>query len=567
MKRSKKGLKVVLFAGCGGADLGIEAAVGHVDVAINHSPTAIAVHQQNFPRARHYTTDVWEVDPREAARGRPVDLLWASPDCTHFSVAKGGTPREKNIRSLAWVVVDWARKVRPRVIFLENVSEFRTWGPLGPDGRPDKARMGETFDQWMGALQILGYRVEHRVLDASHYGAPTKRRRLFLVARCDGQPIRWPEPTHGPGKLPLRTAAECIDWSIPCPSIFERKKPLAEKTMWRIAEGLRRFVLENPEPFIVGCGGRAGQTPATPASRPMGTITAKNDRALVVPSIVKVNHGGQADRGEPIDAPLSTVTAARRGHALVTPTMVSIDHGSSPAGKAPADAALGTITTENRHAVVAPTLVQTGYGERPGQRARYLDLHEPLGTVVADGQKHALVTSFMAKHYGGVVGVPFDGRPMDTITATDHHALAAATLEPFAGPLSEQEWEAFDPRNVPPARDHVAEVRAFLTTYYGEGSTGQRADRPMRTITALARLGLVMVHGVQHQIVDIGMRMLEPEELLRAQFGRFAEGYDLSAATSKAAKVRLIGNSVCPEVAEAVVRANMGDEARELVAA
>ncbi|NOK06213.1 MULTISPECIES: DNA cytosine methyltransferase [Myxococcus] len=531
MKRSKREKNVVLFAGFGGADKGIEAAGHRVHVAINHDETAIAAHRKNFPHARHYVTDVWEVEPREATRGHPVGLLWASPDCTHFSVAKGGTPREKNIRSLAWVVVDWARKVRPRCIFLENVSEFRTWGPLGPDGRPDKARMGETFDQWLGALQILGYQVDFRVLDASQYGAPTKRRRLFLVARCDGQPIRWPEPTHGPGRLPLRTAAECIDWSLPCPSIFERKRPLAEKTLWRIAEGLRRFVLENPEPFIVGCGGRAGQTPPTPVGAPVGTITAKNDRALVVPSIVKVNHGGQADRGEPIDAPLSTVTAARRGHALV-----------------------------------APTLVQTGYGERPGQRARYLDLHEPLGTVVADGQKHALVTSFLAKHYGGVVGVPFDGRPMDTITATDHHSLAAATLLKVQGESAG--WDVRTPMpTIVAGGNHVAEVRAFLTTYYGEGSTGQRVDRPMRTITALARMGLVMVAGVQHQIVDIGMRMLEPEELLRAQFGRFAEGYDLSAATSKAAKVRLIGNSVCPEVAEAVVRANMGAEAQVLEAA
>ncbi|PTL79077.1 DNA cytosine methyltransferase [Vitiosangium sp. GDMCC 1.1324] len=515
---SKPGLVIDLFAGGGGASTGIEAALGRtVDVAINHSATALAVHAKNHPRTKHLTADIWEVKPKEVTRGRPMDVLWASPDCTHFSVAKGGVPREKGIRSLAWVVVEWARAVRPRVIFLENVGEFRTWGPLGEDGRPDKARMGETFEQWLGALQILGYQVDYRVLDASHYGAPTKRRRLFLVARCDGEPIRWPEPTHGPGKLPLRTAAECIDWSLPCPSIFGRKKPLAEKTLWRIAEGIRRFVLENPTPFIVGCGGRAGQTPPTPVNAPVGTIIAKNDRAIVVPSIVKVNHGGEAARGEAINEPLSTVTALRRGHALV-----------------------------------APTLVQTGYGERPGQRARTLDLHDPLGTVVAEGQKHALVSAFLTKHYGGVVGVPFDGRPMDTVTAQDHHALTIATLAPSG-----------------PAQDfRIAEVRAFLTTYYGDDATsGQRVDRPLRTITAKARMGLVLVEGIEHQIVDIGMRMLEPEELLRAQFGRFAQGYDLSAATSKASKVRLIGNSVCPEVAEAVVRANLGELSSERRAA
>ncbi|NBD09239.1 DNA cytosine methyltransferase [Corallococcus silvisoli] len=548
-KRHCRGLVVDLFAGGGGASTGIEAALGRdVDVAINHSATALAVHAANHPRTQHLTADIWDVPPRDVAKGRPVDVLWASPDCTHFSVAKGGTPREKGIRSLAWVVIDWARDVRPGCIFLENVAEFRTWGPLGPDGRPDKARMGETFEQWRGVLELLGYTVDFRVLDASLYGAPTRRRRLFLVARCDGQPIHWPEPTHGPGKLPLRTAAECIDWSLPCPSIFTRKRPLAEKTLWRIAEGLRRFVLESPEPYIVGCGGRAGQTPPTPVSAPVGTITAKNDRAVMVPSLIKVNHGGEAARGEPIDAPLSTVTAQRRGHALVMPTMVTIDHGTSSAGMTAADAPLPTVTTENRHAVVAPTLVQTGYGERPGQRARYLDLHQPLGTVVADGQKHALVSAFIAKHFGnGVVGVPFDGRPLGTITAQDHHALVSASLG---------------------VGDHTADVRAFLTSYYGDDATsGQRVDRPMRTITAKARMGLVTVAGVEHQIVDIGMRMLEPEELLRAQFGRFAATYDMSAATSKAAKVRLIGNSVCPEAAEAVVRANLGDSIQGLEAA
>ncbi|MBZ4400395.1 DNA cytosine methyltransferase [Myxococcus sp. AS-1-15] len=535
MKCNKPPKKVVLFAGCGGADKGIEAVLGPMDIAINHSPTAIAVHRDNFPNATHYISDVWEVSPEQAVNGHPVDVLWASPDCTHFSVAKGGAPREKGIRSLAWVVVDWARRVRPRCIFLENVAEFLTWGPLDADGRPDKARAGETFDQWMGALQILGYQVAYKVLDASKFGARTKRRRLFLVARCDGLPIRWPEETHGtaPGLKPLRTAAECIDWSLPCPSIFERKKPLAEKTMWRIAEGLRRFVLENPEPYIVGCGGRAGQTPPTPVGAPVGTITAKNDRALVVPSLVKVNHGGQDARGERIDAPLSTVTASQRGHA-----------------------------------VVAPTLIQTGYGERPGQRARYLDLHEPLGTVVADGQKHALVSAFVTKHFGGHMtpGSPLT-RPIDTITATDHNAVTAATLVKLRGDCTGADVSGPMP-TVTGQGNHIAEVRAFLTSYYGEDATGgQRVDRPMRTITAKARMGLVTVAGVEHQIVDIGMRMLEPHELLRAQFGRFADTFDMRAAKSKAAKVRLIGNSVCPEVAEALVRANMGDELADRSAA
>jgi DNA (cytosine-5)-methyltransferase 1 len=243
---------VDLFAGGGGASTGIEAATGRtVDIAINHDPVALETHKRNHPRTRHLEADIWEVKPKEATQGQPVELLWASPDCTHFSVAKGGKPRKQNIRSLAWAVVTWAHEVRPACIFLENVAEFRGWGPLDDEGRPIKAQMGETFRVWKGALEALGYQVDFRILDASQYGAPTRRRRLFLIARCDGLPIVWPEITHGPGKAPLHTAAECIDWSIPCPSIFDRKKPLAEKTLWRIAQGIRRFVLESADPFIV----------------------------------------------------------------------------------------------------------------------------------------------------------------------------------------------------------------------------------------------------------------------------------------------------------------------------
>jgi DNA (cytosine-5)-methyltransferase 1 len=586
----QEGIVVDLFAGGGGASTGIEAAIDRkVDLAINHSAVALAVHRDNHPGTEHLTADIWEVRPKEAVRGRPVDLLWASPDCTHFSVAKGGKPRKKEIRSLAKVITRWARAVRPRVIFVENVAEFRGWGPLGKDGQPDKARMGESFRRWVAKFEALGYVVDWRVLDASRFGAPTRRKRLFIVARCDGEAIQWPKPTHGPGLLPLHTAAECIDWSIPCPSIFERKKPLAVKTLWRIAQGIKRFVLENPKPYIVemnhsnrphgideplgvvttqhnrfnlvvpvvaGVGGRAGQSQATPGDAPLGTVTAKNDRALIAPYLVKVNHGGDDARGESLEDPLSTVTATQRGHALI-----------------------------------APTLIQTGYGERPGQRPRYLDLHEPLGTVMADGQKHAvvaahlsrqfgegvgsavdepaptimpagmgktaLVSAFLAKHYGGVTGQQLD-LPIGTITAIDHHSPVAATLLKLNGECHGADLE--DPMpTVTAGGFHIAEVRAFLTAYYGTDGTegkGQSLFEPMRTITAKARLGLVTVRGAEYQIIDIGMRMLEPHELAAAQFGRFAPDYDLSKATTKAAKVRLIGNSVCPENAEAVVYAN-----------
>lgn len=447
---------VDLFAGGGGASVGIEAALGRpVDLAINHSATALAVHAANHPQTRHLTADIWEVRPEDAVGGRPVSVLWASPDCTHFSVAKGDVPRDHGIRSLAWVVVEWAKAVRPEVILLENVREFQGWGPLGDDGRPCRARMGETFREWRAALTALGYQVDHRILDASAYGAPTRRKRLFLVARRDGRPIRWPVPTHGPGRKPYHTAAECIDWTLPCPSIFERTRPLAEKTLWRIAQGIRRYVIEAAEPFVL-----------------------------------KVNHGKNEFRGQSIREPLSTVTATQRGHALVS--------------------------------------------------------------------------AFIAKHFGGVVGTDLRD-PVSTVTARDHHSLAAATLLKLRGQCHGASPAEPMP-TVTAAGTHVAEVRAFLTAYYGCDRSGQPLTDPMRTLTTRDRLGLVTVHGVDYQIVDIGMRMLEPHELLAAQFGRFAADYDLSAAQTKTAKVRLIGNSVCPEVAEALVRANCGGLAAREVA-
>lgn len=252
-------LVVDLFAGGGGASTGIEHALGrHVDVAVNHDPQAVSLHEANHPQTRHFVSDVFEVDPRAVCGDQPVGLMWASPDCKHFSKAAGGKPVSKKIRGLAWVVVKWAKLVKPRVICLENVEEFQTWGPLADDGRPCPARKGMTFRRWKAQLENLGYQVEHRELRACDYGAPTIRKRLFLVARCDGEPIVWPAPTHGPGPglRPHRTAAECIDWSIPCPSIFERERPLAEATMRRIAHGIKRYVLDAAKPYIV----RIGQT-------------------------------------------------------------------------------------------------------------------------------------------------------------------------------------------------------------------------------------------------------------------------------------------------------------------
>lgn len=510
-------LVVDLFAGGGGASVGIEAALGRrVDLAINHSPIALAVHRLNHPNTVHLPADIWEVHPEAATGGRAVDVLWASPDCTHFSVAKGDVPRDQGIRSLAWAVVGdpradrsaganradpanhpgWMRTVRPRVVFMENVREFESWGPLCPEGRPVKRLAGTEFARFIDAIQDLGYEVEWRVLDAAAFGAPTRRRRLFIVARRDGLPIRWPEPTHGegPGLLPERTAAEIIDWSIPAPSIFERRRPLAPKTLERIAAGIDRYVLREPQPFIVDM---------TRTNRPL-------------------------HRDEP----------------------------------------LGVVTTQgNRFNLVAPTLIQTGHGDRPGQAPRVPGLHKPLGTVCAGGAKRALVAAMLTKHYGGMVGHKPD-RSVGAITARDGHALTTATLALFRG-TSAGHSGAGDVRaplpTVTAGGCHVGLVRAFLTAYYSSGSVGQSLRRPVRTITAKARLGLVTVHGVDYQIADIGMRMLEPHELLAAQFGRFAAGYRMDATKvvrgkhrqlSKADRIRLIGNSVAPEVSEALVRAN-----------
>ncbi|MNX49187.1 Modification methylase BspRI [compost metagenome] len=493
------------FAGGGGASLGIEMALGRSpDIAVNHDPEAIAMHAANHPTTRHYCESVWDVRPKVVTGGRPVGLAWFSPDCKHFSKAKGGKPVDKAIRGLAWVVIRWARDVRPRVIILENVEEFQTWGPLGEDGRPCPARKGMTFHRWLRELRGLGYQVEYRELRACDYGAPTTRKRLFLIARCDGQPIVWPEPTHGPGRAhQYRTAAECIDWSLPTPSIFERERPLAENTMRRIARGLKRYVLDAAEPFII-----------------------------------PLTHQGDS-RTYSIHDPMRTVTGANRGE----------------------------------HALISPTLIQTGYGEREGQAPRSLDIHQPLGTVVAGGAKHALVTAFLAKHYGGNEGPGTQlTLPMDTITTVDHHALVASHLVKLRGGLDTHHTTAQGLETPVPTitagGTHLAEVRAFLIKYYGKGESAQ-LKLPMHTVTTHDTFGLVMVHGEEYAIADIGMRMLAPRELFRAQ--GFPDTYLIAIdykgkPLSATAQVRMCGNSVSPYHAAAIVAANVG-EARSAVSA
>lgn len=474
------------FAGGGGASRGIELALGRSpDIAVNHDPEAVAMHQANHLLTRHLCGNVWDVDPRAVTSGRRVGLAWFSPDCTFHSKARGGVPfrdpkSAKGRRGLAWVVVRWARAVRPRVIALENVEEFQSWGPLGDDGRPCPARRGHTFRRWVGQLRNLGYAVEWRELRACDYGAPTTRKRLFLLARCDGLPIVWPEATHGPGRaFAHRTAAECIDWTLPCPSVFGRAKPLAEKTLARIARGVRRFVLEAAKPFIVSYYG-----------------------------------------------------AAEGGWSVGEPSR--------------------TATTRDRFALVSPTLVQVGWGEREGQAPRVPGLHVPMGTTPAQGVKHALVAAFLARHYserraGEVQGTALDA-PAGTVTTVDHHGLVAAHLLHLHGTSRDGRPVDAPSPTVLAQGTHIAEVRALLERF-GGGATD-----------AVVRIG-----GELWQVVDIGMRMLTPRELFRAQ--GFGDEYVIDPVVdgkplSKTAQVRMCGNSVCPPVARALVEANFARSVR-----
>lgn len=350
----RRELIVDSFAGGGGASLGIEWALGRSpDIAINHDAEAIAVHAANHPGTRHFREDVWRVDPMTATKGRPVGLMWLSPDCKHFSKAKGGTPVEKRIRGLAWVAVHWAKTVKPRVIVLENVEEFADWGPIGPDGRPDPLRRGRTFRQFVGRLRGLGYDVDWQQMVACEYGAPTSRRRLFLVARCDGQPIVWPAPTHGEGLTPFRTAAECIDWSLPCPSIFERQRPLAANTMRRVAAGIQRFVVGSAQPFIVPLRGTSlshGNVHALHA--PLATVSAQGTHHALVAAFLAKNYGGPNGHfvvGQDLRQTIGTVTAQDH-HSLVCAVLVKF---YSEGGQwARCDQPMHTIPTKDRMGLV-----------------------------------------------------------------------------------------------------------------------------------------------------------------------------------------------------------------------
>lgn len=510
------------FAGGGGASTGIEMATGiSVDIAINHDPEAIRMHKTNHPDTRHYCESVWDVDPVKACEGHPVALAWFSPDCKHFSKAKGGKPKDKNIRGLAWVALRWAGTVRPRVIMLENVEEFKTWGPLNRGHHPIKAKKGVTFRKFVSQLQELGYQVEYRELVAADYGAPTMRKRFFLIARCDGNPIIWPEPTHGPAdspevaaglRIPYIGAWTQIDFSLPCPSIFDTVeeikakygiravRPLASKTMERIARGLKKFVLDNPEPFIV-----------------------EDQAGVVKPYIVQIGQTGfAADRSKDVREPLTTVVS------------------------------------KNEHCLVAPTLIQY-HSETSKDEVRGQGIEEPIMTV--DGSnRYGLVTSFLHKYYdGGYKGAGDDIKnPLPTVTAVDHNSLCAATLIQMNNHCDGRDISESLP-TITAGDGHFGEVRAFLIKYYGQG-TGQDIKAPLDTVTAQDSFGLVTVNGIDYQIVDIGLRMLEPKELYGCQ--GFPDDYIIDRDYTwktypRSEQVKRCGNAVCPRVPEALVRANL----------
>lgn len=647
------------FAGGGGASTGIEMALGRSpDVAINHSAKALALHAANHPETLHLDSNIWDVDPLTVTQGRHVGLLWASPDCKHFSKAKGGAPRDRNIRDLAWVVVKWAEFAKPDVICMENVEEFVTWGPLDNDGQPIKELAGTTFDLWLRRLKRAGYRVQWRELRACDYRAPTIRKRWFLVARRDGRPIRWPKPTHGDPKssavragklLPWVGAHTCIDWSLPCPSIFDSSaeimakhglraiRPLAKNTLARVARGMGRYVIEAERPFlvglpeapavpsIVGCGGRAGQSRPRGGDEPFAAVTAKADAcvttatlapALISPSIQRFNGGAT---GQDLRDPMATITAnswiKKPGGAaplgMLAPYLATFYGHTDGRGKRAADLAepLRTVTVENRHAVVAPvltyaqqgggnrsvedphhticasrkdqnsllaaTMVQTGYGERQGQAPRALDIGAPLGTVVAGGAKHAPVAAFLAQQNGG--------------PRMDAHA-GHDLLDPIS--------------TIAASGSHQTPVAAWFAKYYGTGD-GARIDDPMHTITVKDRMAhmqaelaappfapehhdraravaeflrdhgawsggefvTLQIGGASYVVIDIGMRMLTPRELFRAQ--GFPDDYVIEGAWhedeagdwhwhgfTKDVQVSCCGNSVCPPIAAAIVGAN-----------
>jgi DNA (cytosine-5)-methyltransferase 1 len=568
------------FAGGGGASTGIEMATGYsVDIAINHDPEAIRMHKANHPNTKHYCEDVWQVDPVAACKGHPVGLAWFSPDCKHFSKAKGGKPKDKFIRGLAWVACRWAGLVRPRVIMLENVEEFKTWGPLNRGHHPIKAKQGKTFEKFVQQLNDLGYTVEFKELIAADYGAPTMRKRFFLIARCDGKPIVWPEPTHAPADSeavkaglvkPYVGAYTQLDFSLPCPSIFDTSeeikekygiravRPLAQKTMDRIARGFIKFVLNNPKPFIIQCN-HGGERRPNDIREPMPTITGKHGYGIVEPYMVQIGQTGfTKDRSKDVREPLTTIVS-KNEHCLIEPTLAPYmgkNTTNHPGGNCKDP--IHTITTGNQQCLISPTLIQY-HSETSKDGVRGQTIKDPIMTVDSSN-RYGLVATFLHKYYdGGYKGAGETvENPLPTVTAWDHNSVVTANLIQMNNHCDGKDIRQPLP-TITAGDGHFGEVRAFLIKYYGQG-TGQDIKDPLDTVTAQDRFGLVTINGTDYQIVDIGLRMLEPRELYGCQ--GFPDDYiidhDYTGKTyPRSEQVRRCGNAVCPPIPAALVRANL----------
>ncbi|RVQ31251.1 C-5 cytosine-specific DNA methylase [Sinorhizobium meliloti] len=577
------------FAGGGGASTGIEMALGRSpDIAINHNPDALALHAANHPETHHLSENVYRVDPLDHLKGKHIGLAWFSPDCKHFSKAKGGKPVERNIRDLCWIIPGWIERIqksggRVDVVIMENVEEFKDYGPLVATDRglmPDPERRGENFEKWCKKLQRLGGKIEFRELRACDYGAPTIRKRLFVIIRFDGKPIVWPEPTHGKPedpdvisgkKLPWRTAAECIDWSLPCPSVFDTSeqiwekhklravRPLAEATLARVARGMKRYVLDAERPFLVQTeyGERAGQAPrAMSVDYPLGTAVAGGVKhAVITPILTAAQHGGSVRQ---IDDPAHTVTASRKDqNSVIVPMLVGCGGRAGQSRPRAGDEPVGTITAKADGCVAVAFLAQNNYLE-PGHDAR-----EPLSTIVGRGSTQSPIVAFMAQHNGDPRPDGSEaarpgrdaGEPLATITQSgSQQSLVAALVARQFGTSTGHSLEGPSATVMADGGGKSQLVMPYLQAYYGTGD-GQHETEPMRTVTTKDRHGhveatigvppfteaqadrarqvadfmraqgfwddrefvTVEISGETFVIIDIGMRMLTPRELFNAQ--------------------------------------------------
>lgn len=601
------------FAGGGGTSTGIELATGRVvDVAINHDPDAILMHKTNHPYTKHYQASVWDVDPLEVTGGSPVGLFWASPDCKHFSKAKGGKPVEKKIRGLAWIVLRWAGTVRPRVIILENVEEFQTWGPVRR-GKPVKKLSGQTFHKWLGQLKALGYTVEWREMVAADYGAPTTRKRFFLIARCDGRPIVWPEPTHAPAdspevkaglKKPWRSAAEIIDWSLPTPSIFASKeeikkqygvaavRPLAKNTMRRVARGVDKFVIKAADPFLVIVN-HTGEFRGQELGEPLQTVTAKHGYGVASPVMVPVTVTNTTNSvGAPADAPVHTVTTAGN-QMLITPTLAAIGQTGGGDRCRSVEEPTHTQVSKAEECVVCPTMIQ--YHTEQSEMVRGQPVTDPIMTIDASN-RYGLAAATLTKYYGNDQHGQEIRDPLHTITAKDREGVMVASLSEFHGTSIGASPK--NPLGTVLSKDHQAVQTAHMVKLKGT-NLGGPVTEPVQTITAggghhgvvttkitKAEPGaplqnwpkirealnefcgyqlaedeviLFLIGGAWYFMADIGLRMLTPRELYRAN--GFPDDYKIERdymghVYGKSKQVARCGNAVPPPFATALVRAN-----------